>query len=180
MTLGERIHQYRICKGLSGVELARQASVSRSLISQIEQNSANPSIDTLRRIAIALEIPIAALFEERGTPSGLVIRKGQHKNLVLPESNLRYELMTPDLNRAIEFIRIEVEPDVQTQPPVFSHKGEECTVVLSGQLHVWINGEEYVLNEGDSISFDCGQRHSFANLGRERVVMMTAISPPAF
>jgi len=166
---------------MSGVELARLAGVSRSLISQVEQDLADPSVETLRRIAIALGIPIALLFEERSAPNGMVVRKGQHKILQIPESNLVYELLTPDLNRQIEFIRIEVEPGKPDPGRLaFAHQGEECSVVLSGQLHVWINDEEFVLNAGDSIAFDSGQPHSLANLGAEKTVLITAITPPSF
>jgi quercetin dioxygenase-like cupin family protein len=157
------------------------AGVSRSLISQVEKDIANPSIDTLRRIAYALEIPIASLFEESDVPTGIVIKRHQRKMLKVPESNLTYELLTPDLNRQVEFIWIEIEPGQQDVPsPIFAHHGEENAVVLQGQLHIWLNKEQYILEEGDSISFDSSIPHSIANLGKEKVVLISAITPPSF
>ena len=181
MDLGERIRYFRIRKRITGAELAQKTSVSRSLISQIEKNNANPSIETLRRIANVLEVPIAALFEEQEPSNGMVVRKSQRKRLKLSQSNIFYELLTPDLNRQLELIWIEVEPGQQNvQAPSFGHIGEESAVVKNGQIHVYINNDVYVLNEGDSISFDSSKPHSIANLGTEKVVMVSAITPPSF
>jgi len=167
---------------MSGAELAQKAGISRSLVSQVEQNAANPSIETLRRIAIALGVPIARLFEEQhDAPNGIVVRKDQRKRLRVPESNLLYELLSPDLDRQIEFVWIEVKPGKQTLPtPAFVHEGEECAVVIKGQLHVRIGDDEYVLNEGDAICFDSGLPHSIANLSSEKVILISAITPPLF
>ena len=165
---------------MSGQELARRAGVSRSLISQIEADSANPSIETLRSIAIALGIPIALLFEDNTPPNGIIVHKHKRKMLKVPESNLVYELLTPDLNRKIEFLWVEIDPGKQSEPVAFAHEGEENVVILEGTLSLWLSGTEYTLNEGDSISFDSSQPHSIANLGSEKVVFVTAITPPSF
>ncbi len=178
--LGERIRFYRKSKKMSGQELARRVGVSRSLISQVEKDSANPSIETLRRIAIALEIPIVLLFEETIPPNGILVHKNGRKILKVPESNLAYQLLTPDLNRKIEFLWIEIDPGKQVEPVAFAHEGEECAVVIEGQLNLWINDTEYVMNEGDSISFDSTLPHSIANLGSQKVILVTAITPPSF
>lgn len=178
--LGERIRYYRTLKGQTGKELARKVGVSQSLISQIEQNTANPSIDTLRKITNALEIPIVLLFEEPDTVNGFVVTKNKRKKLKVPESNLTYELLTPDLNRKIEFLWIEIAPGEQVEPVAFAHEGEECAVILEGQLCLYINNTEFLLNEGDSVSFDSSQPHSIANIGNQKVVLVTAITPPSF
>lgn len=178
--LGERIRFYRKSKNMSGRQLAQRAGVSRSLISQVEKDSANPSIETLRRIAIALEVPIALFFEETTPPNGILVHKKSRKILKVPESNLVYQLLTPDLNRKIEFIWIEIEPGKQVEPVAFAHEGEECAVVIEGQLNLWISDTEYVMNAGDSISFDSTLPHSIANLGSKKVVLVTAITPPSF
>lgn len=178
--LGDRIKYFRTKINITGRELAARAGVSPSLISQIEQNSANPSIDTLRRIAIALEIPIVSLFDEPDSSNEFVLHKGQRKKLRIPESNLVYELLTPDLNGKIEFLWIEIDPGIQTDPVHFTHEGEECVIVLEGQLLVWINETKFVLEKDDSITFDCGQPHSIANRSNVKTIFISAITPPSF
>jgi len=146
----------------------------------VEKDSPNPSIETLCKILIALEIRIALLFEGTLPPNGRLVHKNSRKILRVPESNRVYELLTPDLNRKIEFIWIEIEPGKQIEPVAFAHEGEECAVIIEGQLNFWISDTEYVMNEGDSISFDSNLPHSLANLGSKKVVLVTAITPPSF
>lgn len=180
MSIGRRIRSIRTLRGLSSSELARAAGVSRGLISQIELDRANPSIDTLRKVAAALDSPIAAFFDDEKPQSGVVVRGSERKTLHVPRSGLTYELLTPDLNRQIEFIRIELAPGQGGSRTPFGHPGEEAALVLEGRVHVWIADEEYVLDAGDSISLNSGLPHRVANLGRKRAVLVSAITPPSF
>jgi transcriptional regulator with XRE-family HTH domain len=179
MSIGTRIRTIRTMRGLSSAELAKAAGVSRGLISQIELDRANPSIDTLRRVAAALESPIAAFFDD-GPVNGIVVRSAERRTMRIPASGLTYQLLTPDLNRQIEFILIELEPGQGGTRHAYGHPGEESALVLEGQLHVWIGEEEHVLEAGDSISFNSGIPHRIANLARKRTVLVSAITPPSF
>ena len=80
VSIGTRIRAVRTLRGLSSSELANQAGVSRGLISQLELDRANPSIETLRRIAAALDSPIAAFFDDEPA-NGIVVRESERKTL---------------------------------------------------------------------------------------------------
>ena len=179
MSIGSRIRAIRTLRNLSSADLAGAAGVSRGLISQIELDRANPSIDTLRKIAAALDSPIAALFDETAL-NGIVVRKEERKTLRIPASGLTYQLLTPDLNRQIEFILIELEPGQGGTRVPYGHPGEEAALVLEGQLHVWIGEEEHVLEAGDSISFNSGVPHRIENRARRPCMLVSAITPPSF
>jgi transcriptional regulator with XRE-family HTH domain len=179
VSIGQRIRTIRTLRCLSSSELARVAGVSRGLISQIELDRVNPSIDSLRRIASALDSPIAAFFDEK-PQSGVVVRAEERKTLHVPRSGLTYELLTPDLNRQIEFILIELEPGQGGSRNQFGHPGEEAALILEGQVHVWLGEEEHVLETGDSISFNSGVPHRVANLAKKKAVLVSAITPPSF
>jgi transcriptional regulator with XRE-family HTH domain len=60
--LGERIKHLRATRGLSQGQLAREAHVSQPTVAQIESGRKDPSVQTLKQIAKALDIEIAALF----------------------------------------------------------------------------------------------------------------------
>lgn len=189
LELGREIRALRLQAGLTLQSLARAAGVSQSLISQIERGLASPSITTLRRIAASLNVPIAALFLGSGEASNgetdmlgrrLVVRRRERKGLHVPKSKIAYELLTPDLNRKIEFIWIEYQPGAVTNPAPMSHPGEENAVCLEGSVVVTIDGQEFVLNAGDSISFDSGRPHQVENRTDRRAVLISAITPPAF
>ena len=62
INIGEKIAQNRKNKGLSIRDLAKLAEVTPSLLSQIERGLANPSVNSLKSIANALNVPLFTFF----------------------------------------------------------------------------------------------------------------------
>ena len=65
--LGERLKDLRVQAGLSLRELARQAKVSPSFISQIENGKSQPSVATLYSFSQLLDVSIDELFNDKET-----------------------------------------------------------------------------------------------------------------
>ena len=63
--LGLNIAYYRKERGLSQMQLADFANISRTHISRIENNDCAVSLDVIFSIAKALKIPVVKLFEFR-------------------------------------------------------------------------------------------------------------------
>src|SRR5882762_4275695 len=68
--LGERIKRLRLERELQQRQLAEKAHLTPSMVSQIESGRLTPSLHTLGRIAAALGVPIATLFD--GQPAGRI------------------------------------------------------------------------------------------------------------
>ena len=67
LNLGGRIRTMRAERGLTLPQLADKAGLSKGLLSQLENSeSPNPSLDTLNKIAKALEVTLSVLLEKRG------------------------------------------------------------------------------------------------------------------
>jgi len=190
--MGGEIRARRQQQGLSAVALARAIGMSTSLVSQIERGVTAPSLEVLWAIARALEEPIGAFFEEnRGvepgpvasappvSPKAVVVRAKARKRLALPHS-VSYELLSPDLKGQIEFTWAEFEPGDESPRQPYIHAGEEQMVVIEGEIHFWVDGEEFVLQEGDSIRIDSSLPHRAANLGTRRATVIAAMTPPSF
>lgn len=62
MTVGERIRKARKDAGLTQNQLAARLSISYVNISQLERGDRNPGVETLQRIADALDIPVGELL----------------------------------------------------------------------------------------------------------------------
>ena len=186
MSLGDRIRAIRGERGLSATALARRAKVSTGFISQVEKERSRPSLEVLRRIALALEVPIGTFFETtanhfgEGQEGTFLIRRGEHKRINFPHGRASYALLTPDLKRNIECLWIELAPGEQSGTGLVTHPCEECAVVVRGTLHIWFEDEEVELREGDSIWFKCTRPHRIGNTGRRRSVSIWAITPPAY
>lgn len=62
--IGERIRDIRKKKKLTQEELAWKVNKSVNFIGQIERGTKKPSVQTLKKIADALEVPIRSFFED--------------------------------------------------------------------------------------------------------------------
>lgn len=69
------VRAYRNGLGLSQEQLAERASLHRTYISDVERAARNLSLESISRLADALEVSIAALFEHSQPPEGLARHK---------------------------------------------------------------------------------------------------------
>ena len=68
INIGAKVQQFRKKSGLSLRELAAQVELSPSMLSQIENDAVNPSINTLKNIASL------SVFQGRRAPAGTADR----------------------------------------------------------------------------------------------------------
>jgi transcriptional regulator with XRE-family HTH domain len=61
--LGRNVRRIRTAKGLSQEELALDAGMKRSYLSDLERGTRNPSVRALGRLAIALGVEPAELLK---------------------------------------------------------------------------------------------------------------------
>lgn len=67
--LGTAIKNHRSALGVSQEELAYRAGLHRTYISDVERGARNPSVESIEKLARALEISVSALFERAGDGS---------------------------------------------------------------------------------------------------------------
>ncbi len=71
MVIGTRLRKLREEHGLSQGDIEERTGLLRCYISRVENGHTIPSIETLERIAAALEIPLFQLFYEGDEPPPL-------------------------------------------------------------------------------------------------------------
>lgn len=191
-----RIKNQRQQAGLSLRELARRTDLTASFLSQIERGQANPSIESLQRIAAALEISILDILSEStgeappptvpdATKPALptynpIVRAAGRPKLILPDTGVSYELLTPDLAHKMEVIHGYLKPGVDNVARPLREPTEEFIYVLSGSLLVGLEHNEYVLNPGDAIYFEGTTLRRLACASEEPVSWISVITPPVF
>jgi transcriptional regulator with XRE-family HTH domain len=62
MKIGTTIRAYRLQKGLSQGDIEKKTGLLRCYLSRVENGHTVPSLDTLAKIALALDLPIAQFF----------------------------------------------------------------------------------------------------------------------
>ena len=175
--IGKRIKKIRKDKELTIKDIADRLNLTRSLISQIENNKVTPSIKTLAQIASILNTPITAFFEDIDDPNP-VVRKSERQKLETRDG-VSYELLTRNVScHKFEVLKSTFEED-GTSGFHHKHSGEECGIVVKGKFRVETGDDEYTLGEGDSIYIDSSKPHRITNISDGESVALWINFPPS-
>jgi transcriptional regulator with XRE-family HTH domain len=180
MELGSTIHRIRKEKLLTLKDVARMTNLTESLLSQIENNKAQPSITSLMAISKALNTPIAYFFDQDDSHAKSPVLRSSERPVVHTKSGLTYYLLSPNVEEVqIEMLYAEYEKGASTEV-MHTHSGYECGIVLEGKLEVRLNEDRYVLNRGDSITIPSSQPHDIANIYDGMTIAIWVNNPPTF
>ncbi len=161
LLIGGRIRARRQKLELTLQEVADAAGISPGYQSLVERDKAVPTLTTLSSIARALGVRID-YFVARPQPTDCISRADRRERFLVGTGTVRYERL------GAEFAGHELSSFVMTLQPGYAaeevtHAGEEAIYILSGALQVRLDGETFVLEEGDSAHYDAARRHSWAN-----------------
>ena len=178
--LGEMIRRARSGR-FTVQELARRAAIAAGSLSQIERGKGNP-FRTLQKIADALGLRIGDLVEAATstTRGPMVVRRHERARLQVGYDGLIYELLTPNLRGSLEMLQTRIPPGFSNQSNPFRHEGEECVLVLEGDLRVCVGDTEHHLQAGDAITYDPALPHWWANETDREATVVGAVTPPSF
>ncbi|WP_020662305.1 helix-turn-helix domain-containing protein [Amycolatopsis benzoatilytica] len=174
-----RIREFRSQRGLTVRELADQAGVSTGLISQVERGVTDPSLETMRRIAEVLEVPLFSLFQEPDEQSVAVIRGADRYRISSPHHAITYTRASPG-GAKLEVLEGVLEPGGVSADEPRSHPSQECVVVLAGELTVQVGEQTHVLAAEDSCTFDSSIPHRFRNDSTTAARFLVSVTPPSY
>ena len=123
--IGEKLRTARLRQNMSLRELAERAEVSASLLSQIENGKANPSVRSIYSIASALSLPTNYFFPDR---------EGDETTAAPPEISQ----MTPSTIRAmqteglIEHSDLFQDQSQRSKGPVVCRNGRAVIELMGG------------------------------------------------
>ena len=162
---GRRLRQLRAERTWSLETLAGRSGVSRSMISQIEREQANPTLAVTLRIAQAFGMPLAELVDAPGAAATVqVIRHDDRAYHYRSDEHCRLRTLSPlNLEKDVELYELKLEPGgALRSAPHFAGTREYLTVV-SGSIRVESGGDSDVLLAGDSANYRADVSHSIVN-----------------
>ncbi len=167
--LGERIRRLRMERELQQRQLAEKADLTPSMVSQIESGRLTPSLHTLGRIAAALGVPIASLFDGQPAGSIVVSRTKDYPVVSFDGSSERWSVLGAGLFqgkiRAVVSTLGPKSRGVTTEKVIIKPGQMKLFYVLQGKVALHYNGDHHVLEAGDSALLDGGTPHGWENLG---------------
>ena len=179
--VGERLRAIRKVRRITLRTVAERAELSESFLSQVERGRANASIASLKRIAAALGVNVADLFEPNGGPTRpRVLSRDVRPALTFGTLGRKY-MLTPRPLEHLQVIVGELDAGGSTGDEPYTHgDSEELLVVLEGVVHLRLGTDVFELSTGDSIDYRSSTSHRLTNAGNSTAEVMWIISPPSY
>ena len=170
-TIGQALKALRKQRGWSLSTLAAASDVSVGLLSQIERGRSIPSLRTLTKLRVALNVSLGELVQKGGRESApdaqFVMRREDRRQLVIGENTLVKDFLSPLSSEAMNFMLITLPPGGGSGPATSNNEGEKAGFVIDGHFTLNLGGRDLDLRPGDSFHFDSSIPHSMVNNGTE-------------
>jgi transcriptional regulator with XRE-family HTH domain/quercetin dioxygenase-like cupin family protein len=175
--IGQRLRDIRNDRGLSIRGLAEKSQLNVNTLSMIENGKTSPSVATLQQLAFALEIPIAAFFEN-GVPKNKIsfLKASQRPQAAFAHGTLE-DLGAGMISRGAEPFLVVLESLADSGPNPIIHTGREFVFCLEGKLAYVIDDQEYILEPGDSLLFEAHLPHRWQNVGASPTRSLLVLCP---
>lgn len=166
--IGAKVRAERQSREWTLDQLAEHSGVSRRMLINVEQGTANPSVTTLLRLSDALGIGLQALVAVPQTKPVKVIRSGDAPALWTGPGGGRGVLLAgttpPDI---LELWDWTLAPGDRHDSEAHVRGTKEILQVREGRVTVVVGDHTEVLDVDDAISFASDVAHSYANEGTE-------------
>src|SRR5882757_7287014 len=167
-----RLRAARVAANLSLREVSRRVGISASMLSQIENGHAQPSVATLYALVSTLSLSLDELLTgnpPRGRrPATPVVTEDDRAMLVM-DTGVTWERLTPGPDPMVDALLVTYPPGSSSSSGggLMSHAGREYGFLLSGRLTVHLGFDTFVIEAGSSVSFDSAIPHAYINEGAE-------------
>jgi len=176
--IGQKIRGLRQQKRLTLQELSDLTTLSKPLLSQIENEQVVPPLATLLKIAKGLKVGIHFFFEDESNRQKYVVTKREavreFEAVQRPVINdvsrpyVYHSLAHGMRQKHMEPFLVEFDTCAWDDRLFFKHEGdEEFLYIVEGELDLHYNNEVIHLRTGDSIYYDSGQPHGWVSVGEE-------------
>ncbi|MBJ2149330.1 cupin domain-containing protein [Paracoccus sp. IB05] len=142
-------------------DVSQKTGLAKGFLSDIERDKTSPSVASLVSLCDALSLPVGDLF----APSpNVLVRAEARQPIKFGGIGVSDHLLTPSHGVKMQAIWSEIAPGGTAGDQLYSLRSEEeLVLVISGDLALNIEGEEAILHQGDSLTFDPRRLHSFRN-----------------
>ncbi len=182
--IGRRLNELRKIRGVTLDRLAEDTGFTKGYLSKIENAKKLPPIETLSKIAAALNTEISYFFQknddvETDDDSFSIVRAQERQKVIRGGSSFGYDYESIAYKKA----KKSIEPFIFTFPEnldsdtYFSHEGEEMIFILSGTVQFEVAGKSAILSAGDCVYFDSIVKHRGRALGGEATALVVIYQP---
>jgi transcriptional regulator with XRE-family HTH domain len=182
--LGPKLRKLRLRKKIGLKDLARHTGLSASLLSQLENGRLVPTLPTLVRIAMVFDVNLEHFFcDAKRQRAFLKVRAGERLRFPerpdLPSPAYFFECLAyPAQGKGFQAYHAEFPRPPGEGGQDHFHEGFEFLHVIEGTLCVRYQGQDEMLNAGDSAYFNSGEPHSYRGLTEPSARAVVVTLPP--
>ncbi len=176
--VGATLQKMRLERNLTLEDLSRAAGVSKSMLSQIEREKANPTIAVAWRLANALGVSISELLTPETRPVESIRVLEAHEQPTLPGSHAGYVLriLGPmELAGKFEWYELTLAPNGILASNPHDPGATEHLTVLQGVMDLEVNGEKKKLKTGATARYPVDCNHSIRNSGKSEAKALLVV-----
>jgi transcriptional regulator with XRE-family HTH domain len=182
--IGTRLRHARLMRGARLKDVAHAAGCSESLVSKIENNKLEPSLQVLLKICNVLKIGLGELFTQQENDTPVVTRAGQRAKIEMDpvrrgEGILMERVIPYDKGHLLQSNIHIIEPGGSSFGMI-SHEGEEVGYVIAGEIELFLGENSYRLSAGDTFCFRSEVGHGYRNTGSKEARVLFVNTPPTF
>ena len=172
--LGRKVRQLRHDKGWSLEALSQVSGVSRSMLSQIERQQANPTLVVTLRIARAFGVELSDLVPHPDASSLIeVVRTTDRAYHYRSDMDCRIRTLSPlHLEKDVEFYEVRLPRSGALRSSAHFQGTREFLTVQKGRVRVQSGRDAEDLGAGDSASYRADVDHALINLGRSEALLL--------
>jgi transcriptional regulator with XRE-family HTH domain len=167
--VGETLQARRQTLGMSLEDLARKSGVSKSMLSQIERNLANPTVALVWRLANALGVSMTELLElgQPQAPLLEVLPAHSTPSMRSPDGKCELRILGPlETAGQFEWYELTVQPGGVLESQPHEPGSREHLTVLSGTLEVQAGAASTRVKHGETVRYAVDITHAIRNPGR--------------
>lgn len=176
--LGRRVKKLRTDRGWSLEELATASGVSRSMLSEIEREKANPTLTVTFRIARAFGLTLQELIESAETSASKiqVIRASDRAQVYRSDKQCEIRTLSPlNLEKDVEFYELTLRPGGALRSQPHFEGTREFLTVEEGGVRIESGADTDELTKGDSGTYRADVPHAIINTGRAEALVFLVV-----
>ena len=167
--VGAALQRLRLARGLTLEDLSRIAGVSKSMLSQIEREKANPTIALTWRLANALGVAIGELLADVEKDIETIRIIDAHETPTLPGAHAGYilRILGPmELAGKYEWYELTLAPGGELVSQPHDPGTTEHLTLLHGSMELEVGNSKKKVKLGATARYPADQQHAIRNPGK--------------
>lgn len=176
--VANKLKSIREERDLSIRSLCSLSGLAVNTLSLIENGKTSPSVNTLYKLAYALNIPITSFFDSGDIHKEIHYSRADEQNRIATDTSDITEITSSfSASNQITAYSVIIHPGTISGAQPFMHEEYEFILCLEGRIRFIVKNDAFILEGGDSLLFNGSLPHRWLNEFPESAKMLAIFFP---